>query len=156
MRTAVQLRPRSGDEERPRTEVIGATAWSVVTGTLGPIVLFEPGQIVAYLLRRRRRARIFVFRTLDVDDRLAAHVPGVSPRVRLLMELRTAGRIRRARGLFEYLQRTGLDPSALPDIFYLRVAAALGGRLPGHKILRSLLSPSAPKRFGMRVRRRVL
>jgi hypothetical protein len=32
----------------------------------------------------------------------------------------------------------------LPDIFYLRVAAALGGHLPGHKVLRSLLHPARP------------
>lgn len=139
MRTAVQLRLRTGDEERPRTEVIGATPCSLATGTLGPVALFEPGQIVAYLLRRRRRARLFVFRTLDVDDRLAATVPGVFPRVRLLMALGTGGRVRRVRGLFEYLLRTGLDPSALPDDFYVRVGAVLGGRLPGHKVLPPLL-----------------
>jgi hypothetical protein len=69
-------------------------------------------------------------------------VPGVRPRVRLLMELGTAGRIRLAKSLIAYLVRTGRHPSAMPDIFYLRVAAALGGRLPGHKILLSLLPPS--------------
>jgi hypothetical protein len=31
------------------------------------------------------------------------------------------------------------DPSALPDTFYVRVGAALEGRLPGYKILPSLL-----------------
>jgi type IV secretion system protein TrbB len=35
------------------------------------------------------------------------------------------------------------NPSALPDIFYVRVSAALRGRLSGHKILRSPL-PSPP------------
>ena len=69
-------------------------------------------------------------------------MPGVRPRVQLLMELRTAGRIRLVKSLFAYLVRTGRDPSALPDIFYIRVAAALGGRLPPHKILVSLLKQS--------------
>ena len=44
----------------------------------------------------RRRPRLFVFRTLTVDDRLAATLPGVRPPVKLLLELRTKGRIRRA------------------------------------------------------------
>jgi hypothetical protein len=98
---------------------------------------------VGYVLRRKRRARLFVFRTLDVDDRLAATVPGVRPRVRLLLEVRSAGRVRRMRGLFAYLTRTGCPPSALADAFYVRVGVALGGRLPRHKILLSLL-PSTP------------
>jgi hypothetical protein len=73
-------------------------------------------------------------------------VPGVRPRVQLLLELHTPGRIRRGRGLFGYLARTNHDPSALPDAFYLRVSAILGGRLPAHKILLSLLSvPREPK-----------
>ena len=144
MRTAVQLRLRTSDEERPRTEVIGGTPCAVTEGALGPVVLFEPGQIVAYLLRRRRRARIFVFRTLDVDDRLAATVPGVAPRVRLLMDLRTLGRIRRVRALFVYLLRSGRVPSALPDDFYVRVGAVLGGRLPAHKVLLGLLRSMRP------------
>lgn len=32
------------------------------------------------------------------------------------------------------------DPNALPDAFYLRVAVAIGGRLPALEILRSLLA----------------
>jgi hypothetical protein len=100
------------------------------------------------MIHRRRRARVFVFRTLAVDDRLAATVPGVSPRVRLLFEVRTRGRIRRARGLFEYLLRMGRDPSALPDDFYVRVGAVLNGRLPAHKVLGALLASSAcPRRL---------
>ncbi len=83
---------------------------------------------------------LFVFRRLEVDDAFAVTMPGVRPRVQPLMELGTAGRIRLARSLFAFLLRTGRDPSALPDIFYVRVSAALGGRLPGHKVLLSLLA----------------
>jgi hypothetical protein len=78
------------------------------------------------------------------DDPFAVAVPGVRPRAQLLMELGTADRIRLARSLFAYLRRTGRNPSALPDIFYVRFSAARGVRLPGHKILRSLLSSSQP------------
>ena len=39
-----------------------------------PVAPFGSGEIVAYLLRRGRRLRLFVFRTLDVDARFAPTV----------------------------------------------------------------------------------
>jgi hypothetical protein len=144
MRTAVQLRTLAGGE-RPRAELLLGTPCDLGQGTLGPVARFESGKVVAYQIRSRRRRRLFVFRTLEVDDALAVAVPGVRPRVQLLMELHTEGRIRLVRSLFGYLTRTGWDPSALPDAFYTRVGAMLGGRLPGHKILPSLLPAYGPK-----------
>ena len=152
MKTAVQLRMLAG-EERPRAEILFGTPCDLGEGRLGPVAHFESGQIVAYQIRSRRRRRLFVFRTLEVDDAFAVAVPGVRPRVQLLLELRTAGRIRIARSLFGYLVRTGRDPSALPHIFYPRVGAILGGRLPGHKILPSLLSAYLPRPKRARARR---
>ena len=143
MKTAVQLRLRTGDDDAPRSELLFGCPQTMAAGALGPIALFESDALVAYVVRRRRRVRLFVFRTLDVDDRLAAMVPGVRPRVRLLMEARSAGRIRRMRDLFAYLERASRPASALGDGFFVRVGVALGGRLPRHKILLSLL-PAAP------------
>jgi hypothetical protein len=140
MKTAVQLRVAYGGD-LPRTELLCGARCEVARGALGPVALFAPGELVAYLVVNRRRRRLFVFRTLDVDDVLAATLPGVRPRVRLLIELKTAGRVRLVRMLLDYLARSGRDPSTLPDGFYVRVGAALGGRLPTHKILRSLLDP---------------
>jgi hypothetical protein len=77
---------------------------------------------------------------LVVDDRLAASVPGVRPHVQLLLQVHSSGRARLVRELFAYLARTNLEPSAMPDDFYVRVGAVLGGRLPGHKVLPSLVS----------------
>jgi len=139
MNTAVQLRPIAA-VDLPRCDLVHGAPRTIVAGDLGPIALFAPGQIVAYRLRSQRRTRLFVFRTLDADDRLAASVPGVRPRVRLLVALRTAGRVRLARGLFAYLTRTGWDPSALSDAFYLRVGVALAGRKAPGRILPSLLN----------------
>jgi hypothetical protein len=144
MKTAVQLRTLEGDE-RPRAELLFGTPCDLGEGKLGPIARFQSGQVVAYQVRSRRRRRLYVFRTLEVDDAFAVAVPGVRPRVQLLVELRTAGRIRLVRSLFAYLTRTGWDPSGLPDTFYTRVGALLGGRLPGHKILPLLLSAYRPK-----------
>jgi hypothetical protein len=144
MKTAVQLRTLAGDE-RPRAELLLGTPCDVGEGRIGPVARFDSGEVVAYQVRSRRRRRLFVFRALEVDDALAVAVPGVRPRVQLLMELHTEGRIRLVRSLFAYLTRTGWDPSALPDAFYTRVGAMLGGRLPGHKILPSLLSAYGPK-----------
>jgi hypothetical protein len=145
MKTAVQLRLAAGDD-LPRSELLGGMPFDVIAGNLGPVALFRSDEVVAYLMRRQRRMRLFVFRTLDVDDRLAAIVPGVRPKVRLLLELRTAGRIRRVRALFAYLLRANFNPSSLSDGFYVRVGIALAGRLPAHKILLSLLSPSGVRR----------
>jgi hypothetical protein len=139
MNTAVQLR-RTGDEVR--SGLLYGTPVKTVAGTLGPVALFSSGEIVAYRIRHHCRTRVFVFRTLDVDDRLAARLPGVCPRVRLLLEVPTAGRARLVRGLLAYLVKTGHDPCRLPDGFYVRVGVVLAGRLPTHKILRSLLSSS--------------
>jgi hypothetical protein len=144
MKTAVQLRTLAGGE-RPRAELLLGIPCDLDEGALGPVARFESGKVVAYQVRSRRRRRLFVFRTLDVDDSLAVALPGVRPRVQLLMELHTEGRIRLVRSLFAYLTRTGWDPSALPDAFYTRVGAMLGGRLPGHKILPLLLSAYRPK-----------
>ena len=74
MRTAVQIRPRTRDGDGPRTEILCGLPCGQATSALGPVALFGSGEIVAYLLRRRRRLRLFVFRTLDVDDRLAPTV----------------------------------------------------------------------------------
>jgi hypothetical protein len=139
MNTAVQLR-RTGGEVR--SELLYGTPMETVAGTLGPVALFSSGELVAYRIRHRHRRGVFVFRTLDVDDRLAARLPGVCPRVRLLLEVRTAGRARLVRGLLAYLVKTRHDPCRLPDGFYVRVGVAIAGRLPAHKILRSLLSSS--------------
>jgi hypothetical protein len=147
MNTAVQLRQRGSG--MPQTELVHGKPHALVTGKLGSVALFSPGELVAYRIRYRRQTRLFVFRTLEVDDRLAARIPGVRPHVRLLFDVCTTGRARLVRGLFAYLVRTDRDPSVLPDIFYLRVAAAIGGRLPPHKILVSLLKRSTSADGGM-------
>jgi hypothetical protein len=137
MKTALQL--RDGHDDAPRCELLGGDPLKVIEGRLGLIVVFGPGEIVAYVLHGQRQRRLFVFRTLDVDDAFAASVPGVRPHVQLLLALTSAGRVRLVRGLFSHLVKTGRAPSNLPDDFYVRVSALLSGRLPGHKILRSLL-----------------
>jgi len=138
MNTAVQLRVGPGDT--PRSQLVYGTPRRLLAGKLGPVAVFRPGDLVAYRIRYRRRTRLFVFRTLDVDDRLAASVPGVRPRVQLLLEVRTEGRVRRMRRLFAYVLKAGRDPDGLPDAFYVRVGVVLAGRLPKHKIVVSLLS----------------
>lgn len=137
MKTAVQLRPRAAGA--PQSELVYGKPHVLVTGKLGAVALFDAEELVAYRIRHGRQTRLFVFRTLEVDDRLAAQVPGVSPRVQLLFDVRTSGRARLVRGLFAYLVKSR-DPSALPDSFYVRVGVALGGRLPGHKVLPALLA----------------
>ncbi len=137
MNTAVQLRPPGTGT--PRSELVYGKPYALASGKLGGVALFASDEIVAHRIHYRRQTRLFVFRTLEVDDRLAARLPGVSPRVQLLFDVRTAGRARLVRGLFAYLAKAH-DPSSLPDSFYVRLGVVLGGRLPAHKVLPSLLS----------------
>ena len=146
MKTAVQLRPARRDQ--PFASLVHGSPVATAPGARGAIAFFLPGQLVAYRIRYRRRTCLFVFRTLDVDDRLAASLPGVRPRVQLLIAVRTEARARLLRSLFEYLLKSGHDPKALPDAFYLRASVVLGGRLPAKKILHSLLyDPLQPHRL---------
>jgi hypothetical protein len=138
MTTAVQLRP-IGPLPLPRCDLVYGTPREVLDGALGRIALFDPGALVAYRLRCERRSRLFVFRTLSTVRRAATVVPGVRPGVQLLLELRSAGRVRLAAKLFAHLEKRGRSAADLPDGFYIRVGAALGGRLPAQKILLSLL-----------------
>jgi hypothetical protein len=145
MKTAVQLRRRGG-KDKPKTELLCGMPSCIVTGRRGPVALFDSGRVVGYQIRYRRQLRVFVFRTLEVDDRLAASVPGVQPRVQLLLQVCSPGRARLVREMFTYLATEACDPSRLPDGLYLRVGAALGGRLPNHKILASLLARQSRSR----------
>jgi hypothetical protein len=141
MRTAVQLRAESTTV--PRSELLYGAPCEMVDGKQGPVALFAPDALVGYLFRSRRRAHLFVFRTLMVDDRLATLVPGVHPRVRLLVDVRSVARVRLIRSLFRRLLRDGQDPTALPDGFYLRVGVAVSGRLRRGNPLDSLAAHSA-------------
>ncbi len=138
MNTAVQLRTVAA-ADLPRCDLVHGSPLRLLAGDLGPIALFKPGEVVAYRLCSRRRTRLFVFRTVDIDDRLAAFVPGVRPRVRLLIAVRSAGRVRLACRLFAYLARAGQEPSLLSDSFYLRVGILISGPLTRRKIPLSLL-----------------
>jgi hypothetical protein len=141
MNTAVQLRSAKDDASAaPRCELLHGSPRAFAQGRSGPIAVFGAGELVAYLVRVRRRHQLFVFRTLEADDSLAARVPGVRPHVRLLLNVASAGRTRLVRSLFAYLVAERRDPSALSDAFWFRVSVALAGRLPPHKLLVSLLS----------------
>lgn len=101
---------------------------AMVPGALGPIALFEADELVSYVIRSPAGRRLFVFRTLAVDDKWAASVPGVHPRVRLLVHARSAKRVWSMKRLFGYIAVRGIRPSDLSDGFYARVSHLLGGR----------------------------
>jgi len=132
--TAVQLR-----QSAPARRLLYGRPADVCPSARGAVALFPPGTLVAYELRVARRGRLFVFRTLLVDDPLAASVPGVHRRVQLLFTLRARARIERLRHLFSRLEAMGWPPAVLPDAFFIRLGAWLEGRLPPHPILASML-----------------
>ena len=124
MRTAVQLR----SDAAVRCELLCGEPASIASGTLGPIAIFEPHQIVAYLVRRGISRSLFVFRTVAGADRLSESVPGVHPAVGLLVHVRSIGRVRALRRLLGHIARRGIAASRLSDGFFVRVSCALGGR----------------------------
>jgi len=132
--TAVQLR-----DHRPHGQLVYGEPYAVDRGARGPVALFAAGSLVAYQVQIDRARRLFIFRTLLVDDRLAAAVPGVTPRVQLLAQLRSAARVRLVRQLFADLLAMGWTPSTLSDAFFLRLGAILEGRIPPYALLHALL-----------------
>ncbi|MGH7297407.1 MAG: hypothetical protein ACRELB_20895 [Polyangiaceae bacterium] len=120
---------------------------AVVPGVLGPVALFEPDELVSYVIRSPAGRRLFVFRTLAVDDKWAASVPGVHPRVRLLVHARSAKRVWAMKRLFAYIAVRSMSPSDLSDGFYTRVSHLLGGRTDGAH-LRALVRRELARREG--------
>ena len=104
----------------------------------GTVATIPAGEIVVYSLQARA-LRCFVFRTLNAPESFSTVVPGVSPKVRLLLHTSTLGRLQRLQQLLAYLERIGRTPSSLSDGFYLRLHTILNGRLPKTRVLRSLL-----------------
>jgi hypothetical protein len=142
VRTAVQLR----SEPFVQCELTCGKPHAVTPGALGRVALFAADEVVGYLVRTPAGRRLFVFRTLAVDDKHAAAVPGVHPRVRLLVHVRTAMRVRAMNRLFGHLAKRGLCPSRLSDAFYVRVSHVLGGRTEQTRLralLRRELAPEA-------------
>jgi hypothetical protein len=141
MNTAVQLRPTGS----PSAVLLAGTPREMRDGRLGPIALFDPGQLVAYHLRGRRRQRLFLFRTLAVDDRMAADVPGVYPRVQLLLDLHSGVAVRFAKAVFARVRGDGAEAIVLSDDFIARASVAFAGRLRALRALSALLPrPSEP------------
>ena len=105
MITAVQLRKHPN-----------VTA-QLVAGTpvrqINEVALFAPSQLVAYMIEGVQHTLILVFRTLAALDPSAAKLPGVHPRVSLLLEARGTLSASRLRNLFRYLSRRGLRPEDL-------------------------------------------
>lgn len=109
----------------------------------GSVAVVPPGSIAVYsLARRNHRLCLFVFRAQSEGARSpsSARLPGVEPRVELLLEARSTGRMRLVKSLFRHLKRARIDPSQLSDAFYVRVSVVLGGRLPPFKVLPRLLA----------------
>jgi hypothetical protein len=147
-RTVVQLR-----ERHPSARLLLGTPAAMMESASGPLAAFAPGRLVAYSVESSYRHSLFVFRTLVVDDALAAAVLGVSPRVQLLLELHTRESIRRAGKLVAQLLASGRSPDPLSDAFWGRMGTALRGRTSSPTTLASLLrlepssapaSPPAP------------
>jgi len=102
-------------------------------------IVFGPGTVVAYRLRLQLREQLFVFRTLQQPEPLGTRVPGVRPRVRLLMLVHNERRIQRALSLMRALRVRAHKLERLSDEVFLRANHVLGRRAPIASIADSLL-----------------
>jgi hypothetical protein len=128
MLTAVQLR----DDRVLLCQLVHGTPANTKAGEHGPIALFSPGQLVAYLVESHLSTRLYVFRTMLTGHHSdGAVVPGVQPAVDLLLETRTRRSTARARNLFAFFSKNRYEVQTISDAFWLRVAGILAGRRPG-------------------------
>jgi hypothetical protein len=103
------------------------------------VALFSPGRLVAYMLATPIWTRVYVFRTLAKPGATHSRIPGVAPRVDLLLDTRTRAAAARIRNMFRYFARNGRPPESLSETFWLRLGVLLGGRLRRGPHLPSLL-----------------
>jgi hypothetical protein len=132
--TAVQL------QESPRCELVAGDPLATPVGRRGPVALFAPGELVAYAVHGGLRPRLFLFRTRARDGAAATAVPGVHPRVELLLALESARVLRRTRRFFSVLRRQNRPASSLPDSFYVRLDRILRARGPLVPLTQALLA----------------
>jgi hypothetical protein len=93
------------------------------------VAVFSPGQLVGYMIASSEHTHTFVFRTPHRTDDRGAKLPGVEPRVALLVDARGARAASRLRNMFGYFRRRRIDPERLSPEFWVRVDALLAGRL---------------------------
>ena len=137
MLTAVKLRRDPG--------LIAGLVHGRPTRTVNDIALFEPDQLVAYMIKGLLHTRVFVFRTRSATDTHASKLPGVHPRAQLLLDTRTVAAAARLRNLLLHCARAGIVPESLSDDFWARLGVLLNGRLSsrGSPHLLSLLRHEA-------------
>lgn len=137
MFTAAQL--LSGSE--PTSRLLHGEPVEISQGVRGPIAIFPPGRLVAYLLERPRHVRLFLFRTcLDRATHLS-EIPGVHPAVNLLLVARRRPTVKKVSKVFGLLTKHSGDIDELSDRFWLRVAGVISRRSPvSHATLAHLLA----------------
>jgi hypothetical protein len=125
--TAVRLRDEPGLVARV---VHGDPVRSVANR----VAVFNPGQLVGYMIASSEHTHTFVFRTLHGSDHRGAKIPGVEPRVALLVDVRGARAASRLRNMFGYFRRHRIAGDRLSAEFWVRVDALLACRLrPGSR-----------------------
>ena len=134
MLTSIQLR-----EHAPACQVVYGRPLREESGPSGRAAVFGAGRLVAYRVDSGARVALFLFRTRESVAPDAPIVPGVEPGVDLLLTVRSRGRIALVLRMLRYLERSGEDPEAMSDAFYVRAGVVLGGRITGRNVLLSLV-----------------
>jgi hypothetical protein len=131
--TALQLR-----ESPPSGQLLFGRPTRTVPGNRGPIALFEPGAVFAYLFDASYRRSLYVVRAPRGLEPSLARVPGTHPRVVVLLELHSRTAIRKACRLVDLLRAGERDPSHLSDGSWARLAAVFAARRPSRALLTCL------------------
>src|SRR5688572_10411989 len=126
---------------RPRTVtwLHHAAVSRVTPDPRGAVHWVPPGQIALYTVRGHK-TRTFVFRTAAQRATLLSSVPGVSPRVTLLVQTTTLARQALLLGFFRSLIVAGRSPTSLDDLLFAKLNVLLSRRAPTREALDGLLS----------------
>lgn len=123
MKTAVQHREDTPDELSAFT-VFGFPS-NTTHSQFGPVTLYEPGQLVIYIVIRPYKKKGYAFRTSDTGD---YRIPGVFPAVDLLVYTKNWLKTNRLLKYVEFSRKNNIDLNALSDEFWLRFHAMLDGQ----------------------------
>ena len=122
MRTAVQLR----NDQQFFSYTMHGHSEKTTKGMKGDIVLYEDGEIVAYIIGKAYNKRAFIFETDSIQG--THKIPGVYPAVRLLVETRSRGKTQRLQKYLRYALNQKISLYNLPDAFYCRLNILLEER----------------------------
>lgn len=95
-------------------------------GKLGKILLFNVGSVVFYIVKKQGKSRGYLIHYLGNNDGVL--INGIYPKVDLLVEARTRGKVTRLKKVIQYLLKNGYSLEDLSRDFYFRLNTLIEGK----------------------------